>query len=89
MATTVNRKAALAATTPAEFARAIGHEDGGKRVRAKLRSTGIRVSKGHKFDAKAKQMLLAAFVDGKKEAAKKASKKSSKAKAKVEATPAE
>lgn len=79
--TTISKDKAMKAGTPAEFAKLIGHEDGGRRVRAKLRSNDIRVSRGDAFDAKAKNLLWEAFVEGKKAAAKtKATKKEKAAK---------
>lgn len=70
MATTIDKAAAMKATKPADFAKVIGHTDGGKRVRARLRSNGVHVSKGDAFDAKAKQLLWDIFVEGKQAAAK-------------------
>lgn len=70
-----NKAVAMKASNPAEFAKALGHDDGGKRVRARLRSNGIHVSKGGKFDAKAKNLLWAIFAEGKQVA--KAAKQTS------------
>lgn len=83
--TKVDRKAALNADTPAQFARAIGVDP--KRCRAKLRNMGIRVSENRgAFDATAKKALLAHFLDGNAEAeateTPKASSKQKKTKSK-------
>lgn len=56
------KDAALAATTPAAFARAIGKE--GRSVRNVLRSRfGVYVSKGGTFDAPLREALYAHIVD--------------------------
>lgn len=93
MAKTKNRAQAMKAANPAEFAAALGHEDGGKKVRARLRNMGIHVSKDPKsFNAKAKGDLWAIFAEGKTVAkaakAKKTSKPRNKAPKKEAATPA-
>ena len=86
MTAKVDRTKAMKAESPAEFAKILGHEDGGKKVRARLRANGIRVSKGHKFDTKAKQLLWGIFVEGKAAAKDKAAAKPKAArKPKVEA----
>lgn len=81
MANTIDKQAAMKAVNPAEFAKVLGHTDGGKRVRARLRSNGVHVSKGDAFDAAAKQLLWDLFVEGKAKAADAKAKKSPKAKA--------
>lgn len=92
MATKIDRKAFMATTNPAAAAKVLGHEDGGRKVRSRLRANGIRVSDGDPFDAKAHNLLWGIFVDGKaaakaEKAAPKAKKTTTK-KAKQEATPA-
>ena len=47
---------AMEATTPAEFARALGVN--GLKVRNYLRSQGVYVSRGGQFDRSVKQMLI-------------------------------
>lgn len=70
MAKTINKAAFMKTASPTEMATLLGHDDGGKKVRARLRANGIRLSKGGKFDAKAHNLLWGIFVEGKKQAAK-------------------
>ena len=72
----INKAEAMKAGTPAEFARAINVDP--KRLRAKLRSLGVRVSDDRAaFNAEAKNQLWDHFVTA------KSSEKTSPAKGKA------
>lgn len=71
-----NKAAFMKAGTPAEAAKILGHNDGGKRFRARLRTlAGKAVDNPKRFDAATKAKLWDIFVEG-KQAAKAAPKKS-------------
>jgi hypothetical protein len=71
MANKPNKATFMKAANPAEAAKILGHTDGGKRLRSRLRSLGVKVSQGGAFDATAKNQLWAIFAEG-KQVAKKA-----------------
>jgi hypothetical protein len=76
---TPNKAAFMKAGSPAEAAKILGHTDGGKRFRARLRTiAGKEKDNPNRFDAKAKAALWAAFVEGKTAAKAEKPKKASK-----------
>lgn len=78
----INKAEAMKAANPADFARAIDVDP--KRLRAKLRNLGVRVSDDRAaFNADAKNQLWDHFVTSKKEAPAKTSPAKGKAKQKA------
>lgn len=85
-----NKAEFMKAGTPAEAARVLGHVDGGKKLRARLRSfAGKQADNPERFSADAKEQLWGIYVEGKEvarsEAAKETSKKSTKRSRKAKA----